>query len=99
MPLVLIESFANGTPVIVPKIGPFKDLVREGETGIFFKHKDFKDLKAKIEKIGSKRLKLSMKMAPLAIKEYQKYTPGNYYIQLLKVYSKLLKNPRVSKSD
>jgi len=99
MPLVLVESFANGTPVIVPQIDPFIDLVKEGETGIFFKHKDFKDLKVKIEKIGSKRLNLSMKLAPLVVKEYQKYTPDNYYTQLLKVYSKLLKSPRVSKSD
>jgi len=94
MPLVLIESFANGTPVIVPKIGPFIDLAKEGKTGIFFKHKDFRDLKVKIEKIGSKRLNLSIKMAPLAIKEYQKYTPDNYYPQLLKVYSQLLRERR-----
>jgi glycosyltransferase involved in cell wall biosynthesis len=99
MPLVLIESFANGTPVITPKIGPFIDLVKEGKTGIFFQPKDFGDLKAIIEKIGSKRLNLSMKMAPLVIKEYQKYTSDNYYTQLLRVYSKPLRNPRVSKSN
>ena len=99
MPLVLIESFANGTPVITPKIGPFIDLVKEGKTGIFFQPKDFGDLKAIIEKIGSKRLNLSMKMAPLVIKEYQKYTADNYYTQLLRVYSKPLRDPRVSKSN
>jgi glycosyltransferase involved in cell wall biosynthesis len=99
MPLVLIESFANGTPVIVPKVGPFIDLVKEGKTGIFFQPTDFKDLKAIIEKIGSKRLNLSMKMAPLATKEYQKYTSDNHYTQLLKVYSKPLRNPRVSKGN
>ncbi|MBU0572392.1 glycosyltransferase family 4 protein [Patescibacteria group bacterium] len=99
MPLVLIESFANGTPVIVPKIGPFIDLVKDGKTGIFFQPRDFSDLKAIIEKIGSKRLNLSMRMAPLVMKEYQKYTADNYYTQLLKVYSKPSRNPRVSESN
>ena len=99
MPLVLLESFANGTPVIVPKIGSFTDLVKEGKTGIFFQSKDFRDLKTIIEKIGSKRLNLSMKMTPLVIKEYQKYTSDNYYTQLLRVYGRPLRNPRVSKGN
>lgn len=37
---VLIESLAAGTPVVVPAVGPFPDLVTSGENGLLFRAGD-----------------------------------------------------------
>ncbi|MBA7575538.1 hypothetical protein ES708_17368 [subsurface metagenome] len=45
---VIIESFAKGTPVIVPFIGALAELVNKNQTGLFYKKGNIKDLTSKI---------------------------------------------------
>ncbi len=45
---VIIESFARGTPVIVPNIGASAEIVKENQTGLLYKMGCRKDLENKI---------------------------------------------------
>ena len=86
LPMVMLESFANGTPVIVPRFGTFTTTVQEGKTGIFYEQYNFDDLKEKIIYAWENRNKLK-KMREYAQKEYEsKYTADRHYEALMKVY-------------
>jgi glycosyltransferase involved in cell wall biosynthesis len=39
-PMVLVEAFSAGTPVIAPNIGSFRELIDDGETGILAEPKN-----------------------------------------------------------
>lgn len=89
-PLVLIESYASGTPVIVPRFGSFIQQVQNGGTGLFYRQNDFNDLKEKILYAWENKDKM-MQMGISARKEYERnYTPEKHYKALMKVYNKLV---------
>ena len=91
LPLSMIESYALGTPVLAPKFGPFLELVKERETGLFFKYDDLEDLRAKLILINQKKGLIS-KMSIYARKEYEsKYLPERHYSSLMKVYHSVIK--------
>ena len=91
LPMVMLESFANGTPVIVPKFGTFINAVRNGETGLFYKQYDFDDLKAKIL-YAWKHKEILRQMGLNARNECEtKYTPEIHYEKLMKVYKSVLR--------
>lgn len=50
-PFSVLESIANGTPVIGSDIGGIPELIRNGVTGELFKSSDCGELKSKIEKL------------------------------------------------
>jgi glycosyltransferase involved in cell wall biosynthesis len=78
-PLVLLESFSHGTPVVVPQAGVFVERVTEGKNGVLFGHMD--DIAAKIAAVKFDR------MRKYASSTYQKlYTPQRYYAQLMTLY-------------
>lgn len=86
-PNTLIESYSCGTPVIVPRLGSFIDLVKEGKTGIFYKNGDFDSLQNKLLKINKGRRK---EMGRFAREEYQhKYSPKIYLKNIVDEYQML----------
>jgi len=90
LPTVLIESLSVGTPVVAPRLGVFKELIKDGETGFLYKLGSNEELKNLLIKIA-KNKNLS-KMGVRCKKEYSdKYSSELYYQRLLKVYSKLIK--------
>lgn len=92
LPMVLLESFSKGTPVIVPKLGSFPYLVKDVKTGLFFNPFDFNDIKRKIEKIYDSS-NLVIEMRRNVIKEYSdKYTKETHLKNLLNSYSKVIRN-------
>ncbi len=50
MPYTILESFANGVPVVASRIGGLKELIHDGETGLLFEPGNVEDL---IQKISS----------------------------------------------
>ncbi len=91
-PIVMIESFASGTPVIVPNFGSFIEAVNDGKTGLFYRQYDFADLKAKIFYAYENRSSMR-KMGIAARSEYEtKYTPRLHYQALIKVYKSVIKS-------
>lgn len=86
MPTVLVESFAQGTAVIAPNQGVFKELIKDGEAGLLYNYKDPKALRSTVAKTAKDK-KLTEKMSTLALKEYRKnYSKASYYKKLLAVY-------------
>lgn len=90
-PMVLIESYANGTPVIVPNFGVFKERVIDGVTGVTYNLDNFNSLKDKINFISqNERVIINMKIK--ALLEYQnKYTEKIHLERLMKVYNNIIK--------
>lgn len=48
-PMVVLEAYACGTPVVCSRIGSLNEIVEEGETGIKFEPGNPKDLAAKVQ--------------------------------------------------
>ncbi|MCH5375374.1 MAG: glycosyltransferase family 4 protein, partial [Planctomycetes bacterium] len=53
MPVVLIEAFACGLPVIAGNIGAMLEMISDGENGIHFRSGDPEDLAAKITDLAN----------------------------------------------
>ncbi len=86
LPMVMLESFATSTPVIVPKYGAFYKTVIHSKTGLFYEQYNFKDLKEKILWAWDHKDKMR-EMGENARKEYEKkYTPEKHYQALMEVY-------------
>ena len=91
-PLVLMESYANGTPVIVPRFWVFKEEVTNMKTGVFYKYNDFNDLKRKILLLSTNSKKnLIKKMSVNSKKRFEeKFTSEKHYSLLIKLYKEVL---------
>ncbi len=90
LPLTLIESYSQSTPVIVPKFGVFPDLVDDGKSGIFFQYNNYEDLKEKIINIYNNSQPIKT-MSVYSRKEYEKkYTSEHHYISIMKLYRSLV---------
>jgi glycosyltransferase involved in cell wall biosynthesis len=50
-PMVLLEAWANGKPVIGTRLGATADLIDEGDTGLLFESGNSLDLGQKIESL------------------------------------------------
>lgn len=88
LPMVMLESFAQGTPVIVPDYGIFRETVHDGKIG--FKYKQFArgDLRNLIIHVYRKRSQLSP-IRKNIIDEYRmKYSPELFYQSMKQVYLK-----------
>jgi glycosyltransferase involved in cell wall biosynthesis len=49
--LVLAEALASGVPVVASRTGPIPEIVREGETGLFFEPNDARDLARALDRL------------------------------------------------
>lgn len=90
-PMVMVEAFANGLPIISSKLGSMSEIVIEGQTGLFFKPGNSEDLAEKIDWLINNPAKRKQ-MAGNAKKTYlEKYTPEENLRQLLSVYQQAIK--------
>lgn len=86
-PLVLVEAYACGLPVIASRLGAMAELVEDGVTGLLFEPGSAEDLARKmawaIEYPAEMR-----RMGAAARKRYEMlYTPECNYEQLMAIYS------------
>lgn len=90
-PLVLIESFMCGTPVIVPNLFSFKEKVENNRAGFYYVHNDIEDLRKVILRAASQKRNIYKKMSKFVQEEYLKhYEENTYYKNLIKVYEQLI---------
>lgn len=90
MPLVIIESFACGTPVIASNLGAMKELIEDNITGLLFKPQDTEDLRDKISRLAGNK-ELIEKMSLNARRVYEaKFTKQTNYDMLMKIYNKAI---------
>lgn len=91
LPLVILESFSFGKPVIVTDVGGNRELVLEGETGLVVKARDAKGLSDSIIRIltdDPKRREMGIKAKELAD---NKFDFDKMISQIESVYSQVLK--------
>ena len=89
-PLVLVEAFACGLPVVAAGLGAAAEIVRDCGTGLHFRPADARDLAAKAAWLWS-RPDLSRRMGGEARAQFERtYTaPRNYRI-LMGIYKDLV---------
>ncbi|PIZ98702.1 MAG: hypothetical protein COX77_03725 [Candidatus Komeilibacteria bacterium CG_4_10_14_0_2_um_filter_37_10] len=88
-PLVILESFATGTPVIASNIGGIPELVIDQFNGLLFKSGDQMALQQNIEKISS-QVQLREQLRQGASNSFSQYTFAIYYQKLMSIYESLL---------
>lgn len=85
-PMVILEAFASGRPVIFSKHGSLQEIATDGETGLGFKVGDSLDLAEKMRWAWSHpREMLNMGSAGRSVLD-QKYSAESNYSQLVQIY-------------
>ena len=81
-PMVLVEAFACGTPVLGSDIGNVNDIIQEGINGLHFKHDDPKDIVRAVRKVYD--------MVESAKKcSDELYSPEENYKMLMDIYMEI----------
>ena len=87
-PLVAVESYARGTPVVASNIGGLTELVRDGETGLHFAAGDPASLVGQVRRLwGDPVLRARMRHGARARFEAE-YTPQLALQRLLDTYER-----------
>jgi exopolysaccharide biosynthesis WecB/TagA/CpsF family protein len=90
----IVESFAKGTPVIVPRLGAMAELVDDGRTGRYFEPGNPAALANTVEELVSAPLALA-RMRHEARREYErKFSADRNYRLLMAVYRQALSDRR-----
>lgn len=88
-PIVLLEAFAFGKPVIASNIGNMPLIVENGKSGLYFKAGDVNDLMEKVKFLSQNTSEI-VKMGMYARKEIEtKYTPEVNYKILKSIFLKI----------
>ena len=91
LPMVILEAFALGTPVVAARIGSLDALVEHGKTGVKFDAGDANDLATKVNALWQDKNSLSsMRRAARGTFE-KKYTEGANYRSLIEIYNNAVK--------
>jgi glycosyltransferase involved in cell wall biosynthesis len=89
-PLTLLESMAVGRAVVASDLGPRREMVRDGQTGLLYRSRDLPDLTSKVRRLISDR-NLCATMGAAAREIYlAKYTPATNYQTLIQIYEEVL---------
>lgn len=89
-PLVLVEAFAHGLPVLASRLGSMAEIIKDGENGLLFMPGDTADLAAKAKWLlenpqQAQKLGENARLTYLA-----KYTAEHKYAQLMAIYEGVL---------
>jgi glycosyltransferase involved in cell wall biosynthesis len=85
-PMVIVEAFANGLPVIASRLGTMADVIEDGVTGLHFKAGDAEDLAAKVSWAITHHDRMA-EMGSAARSVYEtRYSEETNYHALLTIY-------------
>ena len=93
-PLVLVESYARGTPVIASKIGSLGELVRPGETGFHFEAGNPASLAEQVRMLWADPALRTRLRAGARRRFEAEYTPARNLEKLLSVYDRVAGSAR-----
>jgi len=89
-PMVLVEAFSQGLPVVASKLGGMAEIIEDGVTGLHFEAGNASDLADKVRWMNE-HPEESRQMGRNARKEYeQKYTPEKNYEMLMDIYQQAI---------
>jgi len=87
-PMVIVEAFSTGTPVISSDIGSQAEIVKNGKTGFLFRVGSSEDL---AQKVSSMLKYQGRELYKNARREYlNKYTPEKNFNQLISIYQEVI---------
>jgi len=90
LPLVIIEAFASGVPVIASNLGAMKEVVEHGRTGLLFQPGNVEDL-ARTMALAWERPEYMNRLAQQARAEFEaKYTAAVSYRRLMEIYEEVI---------
>lgn len=96
MPMLIVEAFACGKPVIASNLGSMAELIQDGKTGLLFELGNAADLAEKINWAYLHKEEMKQ-MGINAREEYeQKYTAERNYNLLMKIYNEAIENRKVN---
>lgn len=96
-PLVIIEAFSRGIPVILPDTANLATLVENYVTGIHFHSEDADDLAKKVNWAWNHSIEMK-RMGDAAFQEFQqKYSAEVNYLLLINIYQEAIKSSRSEK--
>lgn len=91
-PLVIIEAFSFGIPVIASRLGAMAEIITDGNTGLLFTPGSASDLAAKVEWAWSHSENM-IEMGKSARNEYEeKYTAERNYQVIMEIYHETIVN-------
>ena len=89
-PLVIVEAFACGLPVVASRLGSMEEIIQDGITGMHFKAGNADDLAEKVNAMFASPERL-IQMGINARNEYEaKYTPEKNYELLMGIYNTVI---------
>jgi glycosyltransferase involved in cell wall biosynthesis len=90
MPLVVLEAFAAGTPVIASRLGGLEEIIQHQVNGLHFEPGNAEDLIVQAKRLSSDP-ELARKLGQNARKSYDtRYSPAQNYQQLITIYQSVL---------
>jgi glycosyltransferase involved in cell wall biosynthesis len=98
-PMVIVEAFSRGLPIICSRLGGMSEIVSDGATGLHFEAGNVLDLISKVRWMAGHR-KECYQMGVNARNEYEsKYTPEINYETLIDIYQQVIEeySPRAEK--
>jgi glycosyltransferase involved in cell wall biosynthesis len=90
-PLVLVESYARGTPVIASKIGSLGELVLPGVTGFHFDAGNAASLASQVRQLWADPQTLRGLRVGARARFESEYTPARNLAKLLKIYDRAVR--------
>jgi len=89
-PMVIVEAFSAGLPVIASRLGGMAEIVTDGVTGLHFNPNDIDDLRNKIEWAFAHNSAMKEMGTRAHLTFCEKYTAEENYKQLMEIYIKAI---------
>lgn len=92
-PMTIVESYSLGVPVIGSRLGGITEVIKDGETGFLFEHKNVEALSSCLKKvmcIGAERYK-EICNAAYGFAQ-QNFSKERHYERLIEFYETVIKN-------
>ncbi len=97
-PMVLVEAFAHGLPVLASRLGGMAEIVEDGVTGLHFEVGNAEDLAEKARWMFE-HPEDCRRMGEKARQEYlAKYTPEKNYAMLMEIYKEAIEDQKYLKN-
>jgi glycosyltransferase involved in cell wall biosynthesis len=93
-PMVIVEAFSRGLPVIASRIPALEEIIEDGTSGVLFRAGDPADLASKVN-WAYQHPEAMRNMAVRARRVYeQRYSPSANFAQLAKIYKDAMAEAR-----
>jgi len=88
--IALVEALAAGLPAVASDIGPFAEIIQDGENGLFARKDDPEDFSRTLRKLLDMDMEQRNQFVQTAIRGLQVFSPETIARQTLAVYEKVL---------